>query len=123
MPTSLRFTLELQLTAAVLLATAALTRAGEPGAAPADVRVEAGKDRIDFRAGKGLAGSYFFGPDLAKPYFWPLNSPAGEPFTRPWPMERAPRGEKTDHVHQKSAWFCHGDVIPEGLSLNSKVRG
>jgi hypothetical protein len=25
--------------------------------------------------------------------------------------------DKTDHFHQKSVWFCHGDVIPEGLAL------
>src|SRR5262249_27302268 len=28
-----------------------------------------------------------------------------------------------DHVHQKSAWFCHGDVIPEGLELKQKIKG
>ena len=29
-------------------------------------------------------------------------------------------GETADHPHQKSAWFCHGDVIPEGLELKTK---
>jgi len=32
-----------------------------------------------------------------------------------------------DHVHQKSAWFCHGDVIVEGVSVprsrDSQVHG
>jgi hypothetical protein len=38
-------------------------------------------------------------------------------------MEPALPGGSTDHPHQKSAWFCHGDVIPEGIELKAKVRG
>jgi hypothetical protein len=38
-------------------------------------------------------------------------------------MEKAVAGGSTDHIHQKSAWFCHGDVIPEGIPIESKVRG
>src|ERR1700730_9816725 len=43
--------------------------------------------------------------------------------TRSWPMEKAQPGGSMDHVHQKSAWFCHGDVIPEGLELKDKIKG
>ena len=66
---------------------------------------------------------YEFGPKVAKPYLWPLNSPAGVPITRAWPMEPLKEGGTFDHVHQKSAWFCHGDVIPEGIELKEKVKG
>jgi hypothetical protein len=38
-------------------------------------------------------------------------------------MEKGKTGETTDHVHQKSAWFCHGDVIPEGLELKQHIKG
>jgi hypothetical protein len=38
-------------------------------------------------------------------------------------MEPAKPGESTDHIHQKSAWFCHGDVIPEGLDLKHRIKG
>jgi hypothetical protein len=38
-------------------------------------------------------------------------------------MEKGKPNETTDHPHQKSLWFCHGDVVPEGLELKSKVRG
>ena len=31
--------------------------------------------------------------------------------------------ETTDHPHQKSAWFTHGDVIPKGITLNQKIKG
>jgi hypothetical protein len=28
----------------------------------------------------------------------------------------------SDHIHHRSAWFCHGDVIPEGLQIKDKIR-
>lgn len=59
------------------------------------------------------------GTDLAKPYLYPIHTPAGIPVTRDWPMKKGAvsENETVDHVHQKSAWFCHGDVIPEGVTL------
>jgi hypothetical protein len=95
-------------------------------AVPADdpgVNIKAAKDHIDFLIGKDLVTRYYVGPDIAKPYFWPLNGPGGIPLTRAWPMEKAQAGETTDHVHQKSAWFCHGDVIPEGIQLKDRIKG
>ncbi len=35
-------------------------------------------------------------------------------------MEPASDMNTKDHVHQKSVWFCHGDVIPEGIELKTK---
>jgi hypothetical protein len=75
---------------------------------------------IEFYAGKELVARYHIGPDVAKPYLWPLNAPGGTCVTRGWPMQEGLPNETKDHVHQKSAWFCHGDVIPEGLEL--KIR-
>jgi hypothetical protein len=95
-------------------------------AAPASdggATIQADKDHIDFRVGKELVTTYHVEPGNAKPYFWPLNAPGGVALTRAWPMEKAQPGEQTDHVHQKSAWFCHGDVIPEGVELKQKVKG
>lgn len=77
---------------------------------------------IDFRVGKALVARYHVAPSVAKPYFWPVNAPNGTPITRAWPMATAEKGERKDHVHQKSAWFCHGDVIPEGLELKHKIK-
>jgi hypothetical protein len=98
---------------------------GPVGAAdePAGVSIDVAKDHIDFRLGKNLVTRYHIGPEVAKPYFWPVNAPNGVPVTRAWPMEKPQPGEKTDHVHQKSGWFCHGDVIPEGIELKHKIRG
>jgi hypothetical protein len=57
---------------------------------------------------------------LAKPYFFPLNAPGGISATRGWPMVRGNPKDMTDHFHQKSVWFCHGDVIPEGVTLKTR---
>ena len=38
-------------------------------------------------------------------------------------MVKGTPGESTDHVHQKSVWFCHGDVIPEGIEVRDKIKG
>ena len=106
---------------------ALLPRTGGEGGKGGDVghpvSVEIHKDRIDFRSGKELAASYVIGPEVAKPYFWPLRAPGGLGVTRSWPMEKLERGEAFDHPHQKSAWFCHGDVIPEGMELKARPRG
>jgi hypothetical protein len=103
---------------AMLAGACALSKAAEPEGA----HIEASKDHIDFLIGKDLVTTYHIGPDVAKPYFWPLKAPSGVPVTRAWPMEKAQPGEQTDHVHQKSAWFCHGDVIPEGIELKHKTK-
>lgn len=57
---------------------------------------------------------------LAKPYLYPILAPCGVPVTRDWPLKKGVKGETTDHVHQKSAWFCHGDVIPDGVTLKER---
>jgi len=86
---------------------------------------------LDFHAGKELVAKYQYAgtvqvekgtgtKPLAKPFFFPLNAPGGVPVTRGWSMVRGKAGETTDHFHQKSVWFCHGDVIPEGLELKVK---
>src|SRR5262249_34958055 len=92
--------------------------AGEPSiSSNVDLAVD------DFRDGSTLITRYHFGRDAAKPYFWPMYAPSDIPVTRAWPMEKGAPKETKDHVHQKSAWFCHGDVIPEGIELKSKIKG
>ncbi len=88
-----------------------------------DVAITVTTSHVDFAVGKNLIGRYHTGTQYAKPFFWPLNGPTGTPITRAWPMEKGQPNETTDHVHQKSVWFCHGDVVPEGMELKNKVRG
>jgi hypothetical protein len=99
----------------------ALLLAG-PAAAGAKVSAKVEDGYIDFLAGDVLVGRYHTDPKFAKPIFWPLKV-GGVGVTRDWPMQPLMPGGSTDHPHQKSAWFCHGDVIPEGIDLKDKLRG
>jgi hypothetical protein len=108
---------------ALLAAAAAFAPAGGNSPDAVTITVD-GKNRIDFRCGNELAASYATDPAQPKPYFWPLYAPGKLVVTRSWPIEKqAEPGEKTDHPHHRSAWFCHGDVIPEGLELKQKIKG
>ena len=91
-------------------------------AEPAAVGITADKEAITFTAGKDLVGKYHIAGTVAKPYFYPLNV-GGVTVSRGWPMVKGLPNETTDHVHQKSLWFCHGDVIPEGIEIKSKIKG
>lgn len=111
--------------AALLLLTAVPVIAAVAPAAEGEtaVRIEVkDKTSIDFYHGKELSGRYHIGADAAKPYLWPLNAPNGKAVTRAWPMGAATPGEKLDHKHQKSLWFTHGDVIPEGVEIKKKSK-
>jgi hypothetical protein len=81
------------------------------------------KDVVNFKIGKSLVSRYQFGADVAKPYLWPVYAPGDIPVTRAWPLEKGAPKETTDHVHQKSVWFCHGDVIAEGVPVTQKIKG
>jgi hypothetical protein len=93
---------------------------GSAAAGPPPVTVKKVPGGLEFATDDGVITRYHVGEEVAKPYFWPLNAPGGVPVTRGWPMQTGLAKETKDHVHQKSVWFCHGDVIPEGLEL--KVR-
>lgn len=81
---------------------------------------EVGKNVLEFSVGKELVARYNAGPNVPKPYFFPVLAPGGLKVTRSVPPEP---GDATDHPHQASAWFCHGDVIPEGVELKAKIKG
>ena len=47
--------------------------------------------------------------DAARPYFYPVIGPGGDPVTRNWPM-KAGEHEDQDHPHHRSLWYSHGNV-------------
>ena len=116
-----------------LLCVAFVTLLQAPDAKVAPkLRAVKGEHDIAFYAGDQLVTRYVHGgtvqvekgtgtKPLAKPYFYPLVAPNGVSLTRDWPMKRGTPGETTDHYHQKSAWFCHGDVIPDGIVLKTRA--
>ncbi len=76
------------------------------------------KDAAEFYLDGELVTRYHVA-GYPRPIFWPVNAPGGVPLTRNYPP---PEGQATDHPHQKSAWFCHGDVYPEGIDFKSPIK-
>ncbi len=107
----------LTLAAFALLAGLGPTAAVQPGG----VTIKRDGNHIDFRVGDELVGRYQVGKEWARPFFWPLHAPGGVPVTRAWPIDKTRAGESTDHPHQKSVWFCWGDIIPEGMKVEHKI--
>jgi hypothetical protein len=104
----------------VLLMTLAYARAVRTDESKDDPRVVEGKGRFHFLAGKEVVATYHIGPEIAKPFFYPVFAPGGLKVTRGVPPAK---GDTADHPHQKSLWFCHGDVIPEGIEVMQKIKG
>ncbi|MBN9522221.1 PmoA family protein [bacterium] len=104
---------------------AALALLAAPSAASAQVSAVATADGVEFRSGSEVVAKYHTAPTVAKPFLWPVAAPGGTPVTRAWPIQTSAADATTDHIHQKSVWFCHGDVIPEGLAIKtpSAVKG
>lgn len=95
-----RPTLLLCLSAALLL----------PPSSTAQVQVTPSKDKISVSIGGKPYGDLFFGPDVWKPYFYPLESASGKQVVRHFPMDATVPGESHDHPHHRGLWFAHGDV-------------
>jgi hypothetical protein len=60
---------------------------------------------VDVKIGGELFTTFNFGPELPKPFFYPVLGPSGKPITRKVPVET---GE--DHPHQKSLWIAIDEV-------------
>jgi hypothetical protein len=81
---------------------------------PAQVKIspETGKLAIEIN-GKPSTDFYFSGPEVSKPYLWPLRAATGTYVTRMWPMEKVEEEagiQKPDHPHQRGLWFAHAKV-------------
>lgn len=59
---------------------------------------------------------------FAKPILYPVLGPGGVSMTRDYPMSKV-AGEASDHVHQKSMWFTHGDVNGVDFWAEGKDKG
>jgi hypothetical protein len=68
---------------------------------------------VSAEVGKQLVTTYMFEEKQSKPYFYPVYVLPGVGITENGP---------SDHIHHRSVWFCHGDVIPEGLELKDKIK-
>lgn len=68
---------------------------------PGELRVE-----VD---GKHLT-TYHYGPDVVRPYLYPVLTEGGVGITRDWPMVADAAGDSTDHRHHKGIYTAHGSV-------------
>ncbi len=75
----------------------------------ADVGVKQTAETVEVTLDGQPFATYIFNSGF-KPIIWPIVGPTGKEMTRAWPMRKEDPTEKTDHVHQKSFWFDHGDV-------------
>ena len=76
--------------------------------ASAQVTAEKSADKVTVKIDGRLFAEYLTNSN-GKPIVWPIIGPAGGEMTRSYPMKKSP-GEETDHPHQRSLWFTHGDV-------------
>jgi hypothetical protein len=86
-----------------------------------DISGKVVQDGIEFKSGSVLVAKYSTDPKYSKPFLYPVLAPGNVPVTRAFPIAPASFGGSNDHIHQKSVWFCHGDVIPEGIELKIKA--
>ncbi len=81
---------------------------------PAQVKITPGPEKIAIEInGKPFTDFYIAGPEVAKPYLWPLRAATGTYVTRAWPMEKVEEEAsiaRPDHPHQRGLWFAHAKV-------------
>lgn len=80
----------------------------DPAAATSVRWVEDGES-LSLFDGEQLVFSYLFRSGK-KPIIYPLVGPSGQLLARDYPMKPAAEGGTTDHIHQRSMWFTHGEV-------------
>lgn len=98
----------LWLTCVVLLPLMLFGPASPVSAAAVELSREG--DRIDVVIGGRAFTTYYFSPDNAKPYLFPLRSAQGTIVTRGFPMVSDIPGEDRDEPHQRAMYFAHGDI-------------
>ncbi len=78
------------------------------------VKITNGPEKISVEInGKPFTDFYVAGPEVTKPYLWPLRAATGTYVTRMWPMEKVEEEAsiaKPDHQHQRGLWFAHDTV-------------
>lgn len=107
--------LVLSMVALCSVAFGAAISLGEP------VRLRQGDQSLEILAGEQPFATYVYNSG-GKPILWPIHGPTGARMTRAYPLAKVD-GEKTDHVHQRSLWFTHGDVNGVSFWMEEGERG
>ncbi len=78
-----------------------------------EVKITPGTEKIPVEInGKPFTSFWVAGPEVAKPYLWPIRAASGTYITRMWPNEDVAeeKDTKKDHHHQRGLWFAHAKV-------------
>lgn len=96
-----------------------LLETDQAASAPVPWQAQLNHNALEITVNGQLVTRYVFS-GFAKPFLYPIYAQTGAPMTRAFPMEQR-EGESTDHPHQKSFWFTHGDV--NGIDFWSEGEG
>jgi hypothetical protein len=85
-----------------LIFLAALPLAGQ-------VKITQGENKVSVDIDGKPFTEFFYGPDVMKPYLYPLRAPDGTNITRHVPFDKD-AGDSIDHPHHTGLWFAHSSV-------------
>ena len=92
----------------------------------AEVRITQATDRISVDIDGKPFTALFVGPEVAKPYLFPLRAASGTPVTRGFPLDESP-GDSKDHPHHRGLTFAHADLNGNNFwaneAFNPGVKG
>jgi hypothetical protein len=75
----------------------------------AQVKITQGENKVSVEIDGQPFTEFLYGPDVMKPYLYPLRAPDGTVITRPVPFNKE-AGDSTDHPHHTGLWFAHSSV-------------
>jgi hypothetical protein len=75
----------------------------------AQVKLTRAADRIAVEIDGKPFTAFFIGPEVAKPYLYPLRAVSGTAVTRRFPLEDGP-GDSRDHPQHRGLTFAHADL-------------
>jgi Methane oxygenase PmoA len=75
----------------------------------ADVKIIQGDNQVSVKIDGKPFTDFIYGPDVMKPYLYPLRAPDGTSITRHVPFDKE-AGDSTDHPHHTGLWFAHSSV-------------
>jgi hypothetical protein len=91
-------------------------------AAFAQVKIVKSPDRISVDVDGKPFTALFVGPEVAKPFFYPLRAASGTIVTRRFPLEDAP-GDSKDHPQHRGLTFAHADLNGFNYWANEAFNG
>src|SRR5579884_902790 len=82
---------------------------------PEPVELSRAENHIDVLIGGRAFTTFYFLPEVSKPYLMPLRTPSGVVVTRPYPAVNDVTGapdirDKSFEPHQRPLYFAHGNV-------------